>query len=159
MTIQGGSQGPGTPLQASLRRAFRGDWPGDDRYGLLRAYALHSPFPESFTIRSFFSEKWLLIHVLGRVSRPGTPSAGKPAPGLFGLDPLVSTYFPQIYLLGLRSIPGRRSVKTAPGRIWAAMPVMPGMPVFLAMALARSTWKLLVRIPTWMDTSSSGGDR
>ena len=42
----------------------------------------------------------------------------KPAPGLYGLDPLVSTYFPQIYLLGSRSIPGRRSVKTAPGRIW-----------------------------------------
>lgn len=40
------------------------NWTGDDDTGLLRAYALHSP-SRTFIIRSFFSEKWLLIHVLG----------------------------------------------------------------------------------------------
>ena len=63
--VLGGSQGRNPLCRQACAGAFRGgDWPGDDDTGLLRACALHSP-SRTFIIRSFFSEKWLLIHVLG----------------------------------------------------------------------------------------------
>ena len=56
---------PEPPLQASLRRGFPG-WKTGPAGTILGccARALHSP-SRTFIIRSFFSEKWLLIHVLG----------------------------------------------------------------------------------------------
>ncbi len=112
-TILGGSQG-GIPSAGERAPGLSGgDWPGDDDTGLLRVRApkfffqnIHNPL--------IFSEKWLPYS--GRVS--GTPSAGMPAPGLPALIPLYLHISHKFIFLESRSIPGRRSVKTAPGRIW-----------------------------------------